>query len=59
VAKRKRGFSNAKFQRGKAKVARRGGVRDPGAVMAATMRKAYGQKALTRASVAGRKRKRR
>lgn len=58
MATRKKQTVDAKFKRGRAKVARKG-VRNPDAVMASALRKKHGQKALTRAARAGRRRKRR
>jgi len=45
-----------RFARLKAKIAKRGDVRDPGAVAAAVGRKKYGAKRFQALSVAGRKR---
>jgi hypothetical protein len=41
------------FEKVKASVARRGGVRDPGAVAAAIGRKKYGKKKFQKAAAAG------
>ena len=55
MAKPKLG-TGARFAALKAKIAKRGGVRDPGAVAAAIGRKKYGAAKMAKMAAAGRKR---
>lgn len=49
--------SGARFKALKAKIAKRGGVRDPAAVAAAIGRRKYGKARFQKLAVAGRKRR--
>jgi hypothetical protein len=59
MAKKPKLGSGARFRKLKGQLARKKGVRDPGAVAASIGRKKYGSKKMAQMSAAGRKRRKR
>ena len=57
AAKKPKLGSGARFKKLKGQLAKKKGIRDPGAVAAAIGRKKYGKKRMAKMAAAGRKRK--